>query len=194
MLRFILTALVFGLLGAVVAVGLDWFGIDTRAYMPFVIGALVVATMPLTDRFFPPGSLPAPPDPERMHWHYLGLALAGSGMFAALAFLQRQQSLPLFLLLIASLGLGLWLAARQNALRKLYKKNPALFDERAEANQRKAERWAFVATLEVALILGWLDWQQILALSGAFVGFGAAFAGVMAGLLMQAWLEWRDAK
>ena len=194
MTRFILFALGFGLLGGLAEGVLSYFGFNTEAYMPFVIGALVVASMRFADRFFPNKSLPAPPDPERIHWHYLALALAGSGMFAALVLLQRQQSLPLFLLLVASLGLGLWLAARQNSLRILYKQNPALFDERAKANQRKAERWGFVAALEVAVILGWLDWMHIIALSGAFVGFGAAFAGVMAGVLTQAWLEWRDAR
>ncbi len=194
MTRFILDALGFGLLAGLVGGGLAYYGLDAKAYMPFIVGGLAVMSMWFSDRFYRPKSLPAPPDAKRMHWHYLGLALAGTGMFAALVLLQRHESLPLFLLLLASMGLGLWLAARQNALRILYKQNPALFDERAQANQRRAEKWAFGATLEVAVILGWLDHEQIVALSGAFVGFGAAYAGVMAGLLMQAWLEWRDAR
>jgi len=194
MIGFILPAIGAGILGGLATALLGYLGFDTRVAMPLAVGLAVMPMIWLTNRVRPARPTVAPPDPERLYWHYLGLALAGAGLFIALLWLQEARTAAGFGLLGAALALGLWLSARQNALRILKRDDPSLFDERAQANQRRSEKWAFIATFEAALILGWLDFQGIAELSGAFVGFGAAFAGAMAGLLGQAWLEWRDSR
>ncbi len=194
MIRFILPIIGGGILAGLGVALLEYLGFVSRAAVPLAVGLTVIPLTLLTNKFWPLKPTIAPPDPGRLHLHYLALAAVGAGLFSALVLLQTRQSAFGWGLMLVSVALGLWLSARQNALRILHKTDPALFDERAQANQRRSEKWAFIATLEIALILGWLDFQDITPLSGAFVGFGAAFAGVMTGLLMQAWFEWRDTR
>ncbi len=76
-----------------------------------------------------------------------------------------------------------WIAAR---------KNPALADERMRLNRMKSEKWALLACVETALILGLFDYEGWLELSGATVGFAVAIAGLVVGLATQLWLEAKD--
>jgi len=71
-------------------------------------------------------------------------------------------------------------------------KNPALLDERSLNNQRDSEKWAFVGCLEMALLLGYLDFIGLAAISGATVGFSVAIFGVVVALMRQYWLEKQD--
>ncbi len=77
-----------------------------------------------------------------------------------------------------------WFAATQQ--------NPALMDERMRANQRISEKWAFVGCVNTAVILGFIDFNGWVPLSGATVGFSTAIAGILAGLFSQYFLEWKD--
>ena len=195
-MRIILLAIVAGVLCGILILTTQKMGYDSAKLMPLLVIAAVVLATNLSNRLWPPKPMISPPDPDHLHWHYLGMAGVGASMVGSLFLLRisPSQSSVWGGILIASLAIGLWYAVRQNALRLAYKQDPALFDERAQANQRKSEKWAFLATLETALILGLIDFQNIIDLSGAFVGICAGVAGILTGLLVQAWLEWRDSR
>ena len=192
----IFTAIFSGILAGLLMLITQKMGFDSGKVLPLVVIAAIMPVVTLSNRFWPPKPIITPPQPDHLHWHFLGMASAGAGMVSALILLRinPEQSLIWWGLLIASIALGLWLEIRQNALKLARKQNPALFDERAQANQRKSEKWAFLATLETALVLGLVDFQDIVSLSGAFVGISAGVAGILTGLLVQAWLEWRDSR
>jgi hypothetical protein len=90
----------------------------------------------------------------------------------------------LFWMVAASARFVVWIiAARQN---------PALVDERMRFNRLKSEKWALLACFDTALILGLIDFNGWVHISGATVGFTVAAAGLFVGLASQYWLERRD--
>lgn len=196
MTRFALSIFATGVLGGLVAVALHALGLATPINIGLGVGLSTMLTLRILGIVGGTGTEPvSPPNPERLHWHYLGLAAAGLGLFGALVLLHNHPTnLPGWGLFAISVGTGLWFAARQKALSTRAKKDPAFFDERARANTGRAERWAFLAAFEAALILGGLDYLGYMPLSGSFVGFGVAIMGVTVGILAQAWLEWRDSR
>lgn len=196
MLRPVVAIVAAGALAGVLIAGLEAAGYRAGWITGGCVAAAVILVSLAEHRLFPPARAPAsPPNPDRAHWHYLQLALGA----ALMAFgLWRLQNDPRFifgwLAFAAGAGLGLWAAARQRALALHMRTKPGLFDERARANRDRAERWALLAALETGLILGLLDLEGILSLSGAAVGFSVAFVAVETGLLGQAFLEWRDSR
>ena len=87
-------------------------------------------------------------------------------------------------MVIAVMRYVVWIAATH--------KNPALADERMRFNVKKSHKWAFIACFNVATILGFIDFNGWLALSGAAVGFAAAISGIFIGLASQMWFETQD--
>jgi len=196
MLRFMLLSIVAGVLAALLGLIAQKLGHDSGNLMPFLVAIITLSIIMLTNRHWPPAKISPPPTPDNLHWHYLGLAGASTGMVGAAVLLKTNpdQSMIEGVVFMASVVAGLWFASRQNALQLARKNDPSLFDERAQANQRKSEKWAFLVALETALILGLVDFLNIASLSGAFVGFSAGAAGIFTGMLAQAWLEWRDTR
>ena len=83
---------------------------------------------------------------------------------------------------------------RYNEFIKAARHAPALMDERIAENAGKSERWAFLACFEIALILGMIDYLDMVQITGATVGFSAGVGGVFVGIMAQAYYEWRDGK
>jgi len=109
-------------------------------------------------------------------WHWLSGGLHYTAIFIG--------AIGFFVMLHAgSRFMVWWHAAREN---------PALNDERVSGNTHKADRWGLLAGVEVATILGLLDYTDILPLSGAAVGFSAMISFILVGILANLWLEWKD--
>lgn len=196
MVRSILGVLASAVLAGVVVAVLGWAGYHAGWVAGVCVAAAVFLVITVESHMLPPRPpLAAPPNPDRLHWHYLQLALSTTLMAFALWRLQGDPLLVSgWLAFAAGTGLGLWGAARQRALALQMRVQPGVFDERARANQHRAERWALLAALEAGLILGFLDHEGIVNLSGASVGFTVAFVAVQTGLLGPALLEWRDSR
>lgn len=105
-----------------------------------------------------------------------------------------ESSLRYYFIFVAAAGFVALFYGAARFIVWLYaaREKPELFDERVKGNIRKADCWGMLAGLEVALILGLLDFTDTLPLSGAAVGFSAGISAVLVGLLSDAWLEWKD--
>ena len=90
----------------------------------------------------------------------------------------------LFWMGMATMRYTVWIAATHT--------NPALADERMHFNIKKSEKWAFIACFNIAITLGFIDYNGWLAISGATVGFSAAISSLIVGLTAQMWFETKD--
>lgn len=197
MLRFITTAVILGLVTAgiveVVEVNTGW---RQDWVMPVVLAALIGLWAWYEFRYARV-STASPVSSENLHRVLFQLAVALLSFVLGMVGVSWLSGSYVFIpAAFAVIGLIAFVPAmvRWMAFIKAARENPTLMDERIIENAGKSERWAFLASLEIALILGMVDHLDVLPISGATVGFSVAISGVFTGVASQAYFEWRDGK
>lgn len=97
-----------------------------------------------------------------------------------------------WVLAVIGAGFVVWGAAWQCVWTRAIKVNPALNDERVQANTARADKWAGVVGLNTGALLGLADFSKLVPLSGAFVGYSVLVVFLLTGVSSRAWFEWRD--
>lgn len=197
MLRFVTIAAILGLVTAgIVEVAEENTGWRPDWLMPPVVAALIGGWVWYEFRH---GRVPAarPENSENLHRILLHMAIVFLVLILGMVGISWLSEPYKFISAgIAAFGLvaAVPVTLRWINLIKAARDNPALIDERILENAGKSERWAFLASLEIALILGMVDHLDVLPISGATVGFSVAIGGVFTGIGSQAYFEWRDGK